>query len=244
MNLNCYIVDDEQHAMDILAEFIEQTPGLTLQGSSTRPLTALQEITDNAPELTFLDIDMPEIGGLEFAGLVHPLTAVIFTTSYREYAPEAFEKEAADYLLKPISYERFLMSIQKIRRNFVVRDQTPEMDRRSFFVKTGVRGQLVRICIPEIVFISSALNYVEIFTREQKIMTYLSMMEIMEKLPVANFSRIHKCHLVNHDYIRYIEHGAVKMTNQSILPIGRAYRSSFLEKIKSEMIISKWDPAQ
>ena len=106
MNLSCYVIDDEFHALELLIAFIAKTPGLELAGASTKPLAALPEIQNHPPDITFLDVDMPDLSGLDLAGLINRQTTVVFTTSYREFAPEAFEKEASDYLLKPIDDER------------------------------------------------------------------------------------------------------------------------------------------
>jgi two-component system LytT family response regulator len=244
MSLTCYIVDDEFHAVEILEEYIRITPGLELLSSSTKPLHALEEITAQRPAITFLDIDMPGINGLDFAGLVNSLTTIIFTTSYRNYAPEAFEKEAADYLLKPISYERFLRSIQKVRKNSSATAALPDETPSSFFIKTGIRGKLLRVVISEIIYISSALNYIEIHFKEQKLMTYLSIAEILEKLPQGSFSRIHKGFIVNHHFLQSIEYAQVKLQDQTILPVGRAFRSEFRKKIIPEMLTSKWDQSE
>jgi two-component system LytT family response regulator len=244
MSLTCYIVDDEFHAVEILEEYIRMTPGLELLSASTQPLQALEEITAGRPAITFLDIDMPGINGLDFAGLVNSLTSIVFTTSYRDYAPEAFAKEAADYLLKPIAYERFLQAVQKIRKNGPPTGVLPQLPSASFFIKTGIRGQLFRVVIPEIMYISSALNYIELHFKEQKLMTYLSIAEILEKLPPESFSRIHKGFIINHNFIRSVEYAQVKLQDQTILPIGRAFRGSFRQKIMTGTLVSKWDQSE
>jgi two-component system LytT family response regulator len=241
MNLTCYIVDDEFHAIEILADYIQKTPGLELLSSSEKPLTALEEITARCPALTFLDIDMPEINGLDFAGLVRDFTTVIFTTSHREYAPEAFEIAAADYLLKPVSYDRFLKCVQKVRKSIRITAPQPGAAPSSFFIKTGIRGKLIRIAAAEIIYVSSALNYIEIHLKDQKLMTYLSISEILEKLPGTSFSRIHKCFIVNHNFIQSVEYMQVKLQDQTILPVGRAFRGEFKKKIMPEILVSKWD---
>jgi len=244
MSLSCYIIDDEFHAIEILEEYIRMTPGLELLSSSTKPLHALEEITEQRPAITFLDIDMPGINGLDFAGLVNSFTTIIFTTSYRDFAPEAFEKEAADYLLKPIPYERFLKAIQKTRKNCPAVTPSPNTTPSSIFIKTGIRGKLIKVVISEIMYISSALNYVELHFKEQKLITYLSITEILEKLPPGIFSRIHKGFIINHNFIQSVEYAQVKLQDQTILPIGRAFRSTFRQKIAPEILTSKWDQSE
>jgi two-component system LytT family response regulator len=240
MNLTCYIVDDEFHAIGILKNFVENTPGLELVGTATDPLIALEEISSLRPAFTFLDVDMPTINGLQFAGMVNSQTTVIFTTAFREYAVEAFEKEAADYLLKPISYERFLICIQKVRKNLAAKTPIADTNVSWFFVKTGIKGKLQKIGFHDILYISGCDHYIEIRLQQQKIITYLTMNEIQEKLPAAYFTRIHKSHIINHEFIHTLEPGQVKLQDLTVLPIGRSYRLPLKEKLNNSSLISKW----
>jgi len=244
MNLACYIVDDERPAIDILTEYISMTPGLTLCGSSPDPLHALNEINLVRPDLVFLDIDMPKINGLEFAGLVNTFTTIVFTTSYRDYAPEAFEKEAAGYLLKPIPYERFLSCVQRIRKNTGLGISARQSKKASFFVKSGERGNLVKINIPAISYIASSLNYVDIHLDGHKVLAYMAITEILEELPADTFIRIHKSYVVNLDHVQAVAYSHVKLRDQTLLPVGRAFRNDFREKIRPEILVSKWDQAE
>jgi DNA-binding LytR/AlgR family response regulator len=229
MNLSCYLVDDEYHALNLLKEFIDKTPGIELAGCSTSATTALSEITNHYPMLVFLDIDMPDLNGLSFAEIIGGNTTVIFTTAHPEYAAEAFEKDAADYLLKPISYERFLKCITKIRRRLAGDAEKPAKISESFFVKTGIRGKLTSINPQEIKYIKASLNYIEILLRDRKVVTYLTMTEAGEKLGATNFSRVHKSYLVNHDFIRSVDYSHIILNDNTVIPIGRAYRKSFNE---------------
>ena len=231
MNLSCYIVDDEPHAVNVLRGYVEKTPGLDLTGSTTYPLIALEAIPSLLPDLVFLDVDMPEVNGLKVAGLVNKQSTVVFTTAYREYGPEAFENEAADYLLKPISYERFLGCIQRIRRKLAAKAAAIPASLPYIFVKSGIREQLLQVNIAEILYISGSDHYIEIHTTGQKIVTYIKMSEALSKLPEGQFSRIHKSFIVNHHFIATLEPGQVKLRDQTTLPIGRAYKSGFREKI-------------
>jgi len=236
MNLSCYIVDDEPHAIRILEDFIRKTPGLELAGSSNKALEALEQIASLRPGLTFLDVDMPELNGLQVAGMVNTQTTVIFTTAYREYAPEAFEKEAADYLLKPISYERFLVCIQKIRKRAAPLVENQPALPAFFFVKTGIKEKLLQVNVQDVMYISGFDHYVEIQLRDERIVTYLKLSEALGKLPPEQFSQIHKSHIVNHAFIRSLEPGQVKLQDQTVLPIGRAYKAAFRDKISSALI--------
>jgi two-component system, LytTR family, response regulator len=233
MNLTCYIVDDEPHAINILKDFVQKTPGLVLAGFAEDPLVALEEITTIQPALTFLDVDMPELNGLKFAAMAKSQTTVIFTTAYREYAVEAFETEAVDYLLKPIAYERFLTCIQKIRKNRVGSPNTAERVQSSLFVKSGMKDKLLRVDVQDIVYISGFDHYIEIHVKEQKIVTYLKLSEILAKLPEQCFTRIHRSHIINHNSIRSVEPGQVKLADETLLPIGPTYKEPFRQKLHS-----------
>ena len=242
MSLTCYIVDDEFHAIEILAGFIAKTAGLELIGSSTKALKALEEVsTDIPPDIILLDVDMPDLSGLEFAGLVNHYTTVVFTTSYREYALEAFEKQALDYLLKPIKYERFLKAIQKVRNHLPTSVITTITQEPFLFVKGQIKNKFIRIQIPEIKYIIASLNYIDIYVKEQKITTYMSLNDVFGKLPAAAFSRIHKSYIVNHNHIDTVEYGQVKMSDQEKLPIGRVFRKDFHHKMNTSFSPGKYD---
>jgi DNA-binding LytR/AlgR family response regulator len=238
MNLTCYVIDDEYHAIQQLTDYISKTPGLTLAGSTTHPLTALQVISEGPPvALTFLDIDMPELSGLDLAGMIRSKTTIVITTAYREYGPEAFEKNAADYLLKPISYERFLTCIQKIKDRQPASGEQPDF----FFVKSDIKGKILKVSIPEIRYITSLDNYVEIHLQneKEKVIAYLTLSELLEKLPPGQFYRIHKSVIVAHRYIASIDHFQVRLHDQTILPVGKVYSAAFLEQMQAVLLISK-----
>ena len=237
MMITCYVIDDEPHAVALLSDYIRKTPGLELAGFALNPLEALQVFnTNNPPALTFLDVDMPELNGLEFAALTGKMTRIVFTTSYREYAPEAFDKDAEDYLLKPIGYGRFLKCIQKIQRTVSVAGETA---RDFFFVKTGIKGQFTRVKIPEIRFIENCGNYIDIHTEKEKILCYLTLAEVFACLPPDYFSRVHQSFIVNHRFIETLEHSQLKLENQYTIPVGRAFREEFRRKIDLSVLISK-----
>jgi len=239
MNLSCYLIDDEPGALKILQDHIGRTAGLTYAGSSTDPLAGLAYITNHQPALTFLDIDMPELSGLALAELVRSRTTVIFTTGFREYAADAYEKDAVDFLLKPISYERFLRSLQKARPLLVppAGHQPPD----TFFVKTGLKGQLRSVSIPDILYAESDLNYLHLQLSGERITTYLTLGELLAILPEDQFSRIHKSFIVHHQAIKSLEYAQLRLKNQTVLPIGRRYRKAFREKMAGWMLISKRD---
>jgi len=239
MSLSCYVLDDEFHAVRVLEEFIQITPGLNLAGSSSLPLKALDEIARFSPDLVFLDIDMPDINGLQMAEILTMKTSIIFITAFKEYGAEAFEKDAIDYLLKPISYERFLRCISKAKRSITEFINNDHGMSQYFFVKTGTKSNHVKIIIDEIQYVTSAGNYAEIFINNDKVLAYLTLSEIMDKLNPINFSRIHKSHIVNHKFIYSFDYSGVKLAEMLLLPIGRAYRADFKKKMNQSVFLSK-----
>lgn len=241
MNINCYIVDDEFHAIEVLKEFILQTPGLELIGSQENPLVALNEIQYRRPDIIFLDVDMPEISGLEFADLVSLTSLVVFTTSYSKFALPAFDKQAFDFLLKPITYERFLKSIFKARKDFIQKGAEKKGEPKFFYVKTDVKGKLDKIELDDIFYIEAALNYVQIYLCSRKHIAYLTISEVMDYLPNSDFSQIHKSFIVHHAAIKSLEPGQVKLKNDITLPVGKAYKGDFQKKINNLILKSKRD---
>ncbi|KQR66939.1 LytTR family DNA-binding domain-containing protein [Pedobacter sp. Leaf176] len=239
MSLSCYIIDDEPHSIEVLVKYVNQTPGLELSGTATNPLLAIEEFCNKPfPALIFLDVDMPQLNGLDVADLLGPESRIIFITSFREYAPEAFEKNAVDYLLKPINYLRFMKAVTKVRSNFP--GQLPDNAASAyFFVKSNIKGQFNRITISNIRYIENIGNYIYIHTDKEKFATYLTLSEILSKLPEQNFSRIHQSFIINHSVIRSVEYAQVRLSEQLNLPIGGTFRAAFREKIQRNTIISK-----
>jgi DNA-binding LytR/AlgR family response regulator len=243
MNLKCYVVDDEYHSVEMLITYIEQTEGLELRGFSTNPLTALNEVTGaNPPDITFLDVEMPELSGMDFAGLVNLYTTVIFTTSFREFALEAFEKEAFDFLLKPISYARFRKCIQRVQRSAVQKIQPKEDQRDSFFVKSETKGKMIKVIIDDIIYIEGAQNYIKIHLTSGDLMPYLTISEIEQYLPAQQFSRIHQSFIINNDRIKAVEQTRVTLENNTSLSLGRFYKEPFLEKMNAMLLKSRRKP--
>jgi two-component system LytT family response regulator len=235
MSLSCYILDDELHAVELLADYVEKTPGLELTGRSTRPLEALGEIRAMSPKIVFLDVDMPDLSGLDLAGLIGSETRIVFTTSYREFGPEAFERNAADYLLKPFGYARFLTAVEKLRAAIPVKPA-------YFLVKTGTKGSLTRVDTADLVYVSGLEAYIELHLQNRKLVTYMGLAELLEQLP-AHFSRIHKSFVINDNFLTGIENGQVLLPGSVRLTIGRAYREAFLDKLAPALLLSKRDPA-
>lgn len=236
--LTCYVVDDEEGAIELLKEYIERTPGLELIGSSLDPVAALDILTGpGAPDITFVDVDMRLLSGMDLAGMINWYTTVVFTTAFPQYALEAFEKEAFDYLLKPITYERFAKCIQHAKRK---KKQAAKYDypiREDFFnIKSEQKGRMVKIKFDEVIYIEGAVNYIQIHTTGGKHTTYLTMKDIESHLPKPLFARIHRSFLINVNYVKVIERNQVKMENGEDLTMGDYYKKKFLDLMDEHLV--------
>jgi DNA-binding LytR/AlgR family response regulator len=245
--INCIIVDDEQHAIDILEHYVRQTPHLSLVASFTNPIDALQLLSRQKVDLVFLDIQMPELSGIDFIKMLHGKTKVILTTAYSEFALEGYELYVVDYLLKPIRLPRFLAAVQKaveqvnansLKDSFgqIQVSPTPVQD-NFIFVKTESKGKVVKINLQEIDFIESQKNYMVIHRGDQKTMVYTSMKELEERLPKKQFLRVHKSFIVAIDRITGIEGNIVRLKNTTTeILIGESYKAELMEIIRGNMI--------
>lgn len=230
--ISCYIVDDEPHAIDVLAKYIQQTPGLQLTGSSTNPLEALQIFRESGhPDICFVDVDMPQLSGLDFAQLLQDKTAIAFVTAYDKYAVRAFEQNAVDYILKPIQYERFLKCINRLNQKDARRDH--------FFIQYEMKGRIVKLDYKDVIYIEGMKNYVTIHTHTANYITYLTMKEMEENLPSSLFMRIHKSYIINLDKVLALEGNIVHLKDKHELSIGVSYREAFLLDLKEKMIRTK-----
>ncbi len=221
------IVDDEPLAIEILEEYSSKIDDLEHLASFDSGIDALNFIKQNSIDLVFLDIQMPDLTGLQMAELIQRKTKVIFTTAYAEYAVDGFELQASDYLLKPISFERFYKAVERIQ-------QTNEVEEADYvFVKSEYKIQKVRF--DDILFIEGMKDYLRIVTREAKIMTLQSFSKMEKALPATRFMRVHKSYMISFDKIDGVEKNQVRIGNK-LIPIGEAYKGRFLDQIKKHEI--------
>lgn len=238
--IRCLIVDDEQPALDILKHYIGQTPLLQLVASTTNPLEALSILTTQKIDLVFLDIQMPELSGIDLARALQGKTRVILTTAYSEFAMDGYELNVVDYLLKPIRLPRFLTAVQKAAA--ILQSSAPATDLEQpeddyLFVKTESKGKLIRITLAEIDYIEGRKNYVAFHTGGRKILVYASMKEIEERLPSSRFLRIHKSFIIALDRISGIEGNRVLLKGITAeIVTGDNYRQELMKIVKDKMI--------
>jgi two-component system LytT family response regulator len=221
----CIVIDDEPLALNVLAGFIRSTTGLTLVDVTTDPLNGLRRVQAGEADLVFLDIQMPEMSGIEFMRLSANQCKIILTTAYREFAIEGYEYNALDYLLKPIAYERFLKAIDKLPP---IAHKAPEQS-DHIFVKSEYK--LLRLEINDILYLESLRDYVAVYTLGgNKILTLQSLASFEKELPAHLFCRIHKSYIIALNKISFIEKSKVVINNQ-YLPVGEFYKTDFWKRI-------------
>ena len=237
--INCIIVDDEPHAIEVLDHYVKQTPHLHLVDTFTNPIEALQLVGERKIDLVFLDIQMPEISGIDFIKAIQGKCKVILTTAYSEFALEGYDLYVVDYLLKPIRLPRFLAAVQKAieQLNATSESSTHETGDDYIFVKTESKGKLLKINLDDIDFIESMKNYVAIHRGGQKTLVYTSMKELEERLPKRQFIRVHKSFIISISRITGIEGSLVRLKNVTAeILIGESYKADLMEIIKGKMI--------
>lgn len=234
--MKCMIIDDEPLAQNVLKKYISDHPDLELLGTYTDAFRAADELKNTCLDLIFLDIEMPGLSGIAFIkSLVNP-PIVIFTTAYPRYAVEGFNLDAADYLLKPFSFDRFLKAVNKasIRHkageNFRIKN-IPEKD--SSFLLIKANKKLHRIDFDDIIFIESTGDYIRIHTENTCLTTHETMKNIVSNLPTDSFIRIHKSYIIAIRKIDYIEGNQISI-RKNMLPIGASYRNTFLDLLKQK----------
>lgn len=239
--INCIIVDDEQHAIDILKHYVSQTPFLNLAGASTNPLEALQLVNSQKVDLVFLDIQMPELSGMDFIKALNGKARVILTTAYSEFALESYELDVVDYLLKPVRLPRFLQAVQKVVKE--IENQNEEKHTLDgseddyIFVKTESKGKLLKINLGEIDYIEGMKNYVAIYCAGKKTLVYTSMKDLEEKLPKKQFLRVHKSFIISIAKITGIEGNLLRLRSVTAeIIIGESYKTDLMEIIRNKMI--------
>jgi DNA-binding LytR/AlgR family response regulator len=237
MNLSVFIMDDEEHAVETLSDYVAKTDGLSLMGTATDPISALPQLTGSkSPDIVLLDVDMPGMSGLELAGLLPRQSSIVFITSFREFGVEAFALSAVDYLLKPIGYPRFYQAIQRVKQQRTI----PNVKERSFFfVKGDVKEKYLKVFIDKVIYITAAQNYIEIFLTDERIVTYLTLGEVLEELPSQDFFQVHRSFIINRKHIRAIEKGQLRMENAKLIPVGKTYEELFFKWLGPSFVISK-----
>lgn len=237
MKTKCLVIDDEPLARDLMRSHIEKLENFEICAECGDAMKALQELHKHKVDLMFMDIQMPQITGLEFLKTLKNPPKVIVTTAYREYALEGFELDVVDYLLKPITFERFLKSVNKyyqatqedVKNTQGVQITTSNPEEAFIYVKENKK--VVKLHLSDILYVEGLSEYVQIYTPSKKIITKTSMTNMSEKLPDDNFMRIHKSFIVSLSKIEAFTSSSIEVPGKA-LPIGRSYKNSVLEVLQ------------
>ena len=225
--MTCAIVDDEPLALDLMESYVRKTPFLELAGKYSSAVQAMQGLERQPVQLLFLDIQMPELNGLEFSKTLPADTRVVFTTAFDQYAIDGYKVNALDYLLKPISYADFLQAARKAQQWFERLGQRPdEID--SIFVKSEYK--LVQISLSKILYIEGLKDYIKIYEEDnpRPILSLMSMKAMEDLLPTSQFMRVHRSFIVRKDKIRVIDRGRI-VFGKTYIPISDSYKTAFQE---------------
>ncbi len=224
MKIKCIIIDDEPLAAEVIENYLKEFSNVEHVGSFTNPLEALELIESGEIEAVFIDINMPKMNGLEFIRSIEAKPSFVITTAYREYAVESYDLDVLDYLVKPIPFNRFLKSINKLslKSNADRSIENAHDSAEKSFIFLKVDKKLVRIKYDDIHFIESLKDYIKVFTSEGDFLAHKSLTSITEELPKSKFLRIHRSFTVSLDKIDALEGNSVLLKGKRI-PIGRKY---------------------
>lgn len=251
MRLTCAIIDDEPLAVSLLENYVLKTSFLELRGTYNSAVHALPMLREEPVDLLFLDIQMPELNGLEFSQVLDPRTRVIFTTAFDQYAVDSYRVNALDYLLKPISYADFLSSVNKAVAWFELLHKSSAAEERSeegspaadapverIFVKSEYR--LLQIELRRVLYIEGLKDYVKIYVEDEPrpVLSLMSMKKLEEMLPADRFVRVHRSFIVQVEKIKVIERNRI-VFGKEYIPISENYKPRFLEVLERRAIIPK-----
>ena len=234
MSLTCIIVDDEPLAVKLMESFVAKTPDLKLLGSFTDSVEAINAVKEQKPNLLFLDIQMPDLNGMELAHMIPTETRVVFTTAFKEYAFESYEVSALDFLLKPIRYNKFMVAVEKAKEWFA-KSESPVSQHPSpitnhpsaIFVR--VDGELRNITINDIIYVNGMKDYVMFYLdgESKPLITHLTMKAVEEMLPPEKFLRVHRSYIIAVDKIRKVDRNDCIYIGNEIIHVPDGYQDAF-----------------
>ena len=245
--IRCLIVDDEPLALHILEDYISKIPFLQLVKATTNPIEALTIVQEKGADLVFLDVQMPELSGIQFLRIANGKAKVILTTAYPQYALEGYELDVIDYLLKPIAFDRFFKAVQKAQTIMqppvaagakpvqAEPAQQPRQDFLSDFIFVKTEHKIQNVYLNDILFIEGLKDYISIFTPAERIITLQNMKKMEDALPSKYFIRVHKSYIVSVNKIDSIERSRI-FINDKIIPVGDTYREEFFKVIDGKNV--------
>jgi DNA-binding LytR/AlgR family response regulator len=225
--LSCIIVDDEPLAVKLLESFVAKTPELQLLASFTDSVEAINAVKEQKPDLLFLDIQMPDLNGMELAHMIPPTTRVIFTTAFKEYAFESYEVSALDFLLKPIRYNKFLAAVDKAKQWYEREPSADDAKSTSLFIR--VDGELRNVTIDNITYVSGMKDYVMFYLdgESKPLITHLTMKAVEAMLPTDRFLRVHRSYIIAVDKIKKIDRNDCIYIGEEIIHVPEGYQQAF-----------------
>lgn len=244
MTLRCALVDDEPLALSLLESYVRKTDSLELCGSYSSAIQAMKGLPEHPVDLLFLDIQMPELNGLEFSRMVSPNTRIIFTTAFEQYAIDGYRVNALDYLLKPISYSDFIEAVNKAIQWFEMRKKAelPDTgqvsiptDSNHIYVKSDYK--IVQIELDRILYIEGLKDYIKIYTEDnpRPILSLTSMKAMEEKLPSSRFIRVHRSYIVQKQKIKIIDKGRI-VFGKEYIPVSDSYKQELQNYVNEHII--------
>ncbi len=240
--IRCLVVDDEPLALHILEDYIGKISFLTLIKATTNPIEALSLVQNGEVDLVFLDVQMPELTGIQFLKIANGKAKVILTTAYSQYALEGYELDVVDYLLKPFAFDRFYKAIQKAQTVLspaaapvAAKEEAPQQDLLNDFIFVKTEHKIQKVYLRDILFIEGLKDYISIFTPTERIITLQIMKKMEDALPEKHFVRVHKSYIVALDKIDSIERSRIWIKDK-IIPVGDTYRDQFFKLIDAKNI--------
>jgi DNA-binding LytR/AlgR family response regulator len=240
--IRCLVVDDEPLALHILEDYISKMPFLQLVKVTTNPIEALQLVQEGNIDLVFLDVQMPELTGIQFLRIANGKSKVILTTAYSQYALEGYELDVIDYLLKPIAFDRFFKSVQKAQtiiqpsaKPEIKTEAAPQSDFLSDFIFVKTEHKIQKVYLNDILFIEGLKDYISIFTPAERIITLQNMKKMEDALPEKHFIRVHKSYIVSINKIDSIERSRI-FIGDKVIPVGDTYRDEFFKIVDGKNI--------
>ena len=233
-NLRCLVVDDDPLSVQVVLNCINNTPFLTAEGSFTNPIEAAEALRTAPVDLLFLDVEMPLLSGIELLGTLQHPPLVVLITSSKDYAVQAFEHAVVDYLVKPVSYARFLQAAQKALETAERRAAGPDAieapDADSDFTFVKVDNKLVRVGFDDVRYVEALGDYVHIVTGQSKLIVYSTLKAVEEKFPSSRFVRVHRSFIVNFNRIQALEDNSVIVETKHI-PVGQTYLREVMQRL-------------
>jgi len=240
--LKCIAVDDEPLALDIIEDYVSKVPFLELVTRTENAIEALQLVQTGGIDLVFLDIQMPELTGIQFLKIATGKCSFILTTAYSQYALESYDLNVSDYLLKPIPFDRFYKAVEKVRNQVkapvaapvpepvATPVSTPQLLPVQDFIFVKTEHKIQKIELDDILYIEGLKDYISIYTKAERVITLQNMKRMEETLPSSQFIRVHKSYIISLDKIESIERSRISICSK-VIPIGDTYRDEFFKRI-------------